>query len=324
LERTTTRSYEEHLDLHIRPFIGAKRLAELNSPTINAFADKLREEGRSPEMVRRIIRSLGGVFREAQRRGLCSVDPTAGIDLDLPDRDDPRPIIPSKPELQAIINAAKDRWRPLILVALFCGLRGSELRGLRWPDVDFDAREIHVRQRADAFHNIGRLKSKSGYRSIPMPPIAVNALREWKLICPKRDTGKKDPNGESIMVLDLVFPTGNGKCESHSNIVQRGFGPIQLAAGVTETKSELDAAGKPVLDASGAPKEVVVPKYGLHALRHAAASLWIEQGLNPKRIQTLMGHATIQMTFDTYGGLFTDNDADQRAAEEIQARLLGK
>ena len=53
------------------------------------------------------------------------------------------------------------------------------------------------------------------------------------------------------------------------------------------------------------------------------APLWIEQGHNPKQIQTLMGHGSIKVTFDVYGHLFSDNDADQRAAEEIQLRLLG-
>jgi len=97
-----------------------------------------------------------------------------------------------------------------------------------------------------------------------MAPIVLNGLREWKLICPK---------GE----LDLVFPTGAGGVESHSNIMQRGFQPLQVAAGI--------------VDETGAAK------YGLHALRHACASLWIEQGMNPKRIQKLMGHSSIQMTF---------------------------
>ena len=68
---------------------------------------------------------------------------------------------------------------------------------------------------------------------------------------------------------------------------------------------------------------VSVGKYGLHALRHACASLWIEQGYNPKQIQTLMGHSSIKITFDVYGHLFADNEADQRAAEDIQLRLLG-
>lgn len=294
LERSTIRSYEEHVDLHIVPLIGSKKLSDLTMPGVSGFADRLREHNRSPEMVRRVVRSLGAIFREARRRGLASTDPTAGLDLNLSTREDPRVVIPEKAELQAIIANAAGRWRPLILVAIFCGLRGSELRGLRWSDIGFNSHQIHVKQRADAFHQIGRLKSKAAYRSVPCNPMVLNALREWKLVCPK---------GEQ----DLVFPTGAGKVESHSNIVQRGFEPIQTAAGVVEIRG-----GE------------TVAKYGLHALRHACASLWIEHGHNPKQIQVLMGHSTIQMTFDTYGHLFADADADQKAAAEIQARLLGR
>jgi integrase len=291
LERMTTKGYEEHCNLHIYPFIGSKKLAELTVPAVNAFADRLRETGRSPEMVRRIVRSLGAIFREARRRGLSNVDPTASLELDLPERDDPRPVAPTKAELQAIIANSPSRWRPLILVAIFCGLRASELRGLRWSDVDFEGRQINVAQRADASHKIGKLKSKSAYRSIPLPSMVLNALREWKLKCPKGDLG-------------LVFPNGSGNVESYANIIEHGFGPIQVAAGVIKSDRSV--------------------KYGMHALRHACASLWIENGMNPKRIQKLMGHSTIQMTFDVYGHLFADAEADQKAAEDIQVRLLGK
>lgn len=291
LESTTIKAYEQHCELHIYPLLGAKKLSELTAPAVNGFADRLREKGRSPEMIRRVVRSLGSIFREARRRGLSSVDPTAGIDLHLPGRDDPRPVAPTKAELQAIIAGATGRWRPLVLVAIFCGLRASELRGLRWSDVDLDAHQVHVTQRADASHKIGKLKSKSAYRSVPLPSIALNALREWKLVCPRGDLG-------------LAFPNGLGKVESHSNLIGRGFGPIQVTAGV--------------ISAMGAAK------YGMHALRHACASLWIENGMNPKRIQKLMGHSTIQLTFDVYGHWFNDADADQRAAEDIQVRLLGK
>ena len=145
LERMTTKSYEEHCKLHIYPFIGSKKLAELTVPAVNAFADQLRVAGRSAEMIRRVVRSLGAIFREARRRGLSNVDPTAGLELDLPERDDPRPVIPTKAELQAIIARAAGRWRPLVLVATFCGLRASELRGLRWLDIDFDERQIRGR-----------------------------------------------------------------------------------------------------------------------------------------------------------------------------------
>jgi hypothetical protein len=67
-----------------------------------------------------------------------------------------------------------------------------------------------------------------------------------------------------------------------------GFTPIQIAAGVIAQRQTLDDAGQPVT--------VSVAKYGLHALRHACASLWIEQGYNPKQIQPLMGHSSIKVT----------------------------
>jgi integrase len=306
LETMTIKGYEEHCELHLYPFIGAKKLSDLTVPAVNAFADQLREAGRSAEMIKRVVRSLGAIFKEARRRGLSNVAPTVGLELDLPERDDPRPVIPTKPELQAIITAASDHqsrmWRPLALVAVFCGLRASELRGLRWADVDFETRQINVTQRADASHKIGKLKSKMAYRSLRLSAVVLNALREWKLVCPKGDLG-------------LVFPNGIGNVESYANLIDRGFGPIQIAVGVV--------VQKPALDEAGQRTTVTVGKYGLHALRHACASLWIEQGHNPKQIQTLMGHSSIKVTFDTYGHLFADNEADQRAAEGVEFRLLG-
>lgn len=323
LEHSTVKGYEEHADLHIVPFIGAKKLSEITVPAVNIFADQLRDAGRSADMIARVIQSLGAIFREARRRGLSNTAPTVGLDLDLPDRDDPRPIIPTKPELQAIIAGAAGRWRPVILVAIFCGLRASELRGLRWADIDFEAKQLRLTQRADASHKIGKLKSKAAYRSIPCPPIVINALREWKLICPKRDTGKKDASGAPMKVLDLAFPNGLGKVESHSNLVERGLHPLLVSVGLTEQAPVLDDAGKPVINNAGDPITREMPRYGMHSLRHACASLWIEGGYNPKQIQKLMGHSSIKVTFDVYGHLFADADADQKAAEALQIRLLG-
>jgi integrase len=101
--------------------------------------------------------------------------------------------MPSRDELRTILNAAAGRWRPLIITALFTGLRGSELRGLTWPDVDLRIGVLQVRRRADQWGRFGPPKSKAGKRDIAMTPMVLNALREWKLACPHtRD--------------DLVFP----------------------------------------------------------------------------------------------------------------------
>ena len=210
--------------------------------------------------------------------------------------------------MQAIIAGAQGRWRPLILVAIFCGLRASELRGLRWADVDFDAKQLNLKQRADASHKIGKLKSKAGYRSIPSPPIVLNALREWKLLCPKGDLGFPQRDRQGRIPRQYFRPWAGANPEGRR---------------ADRNAAVNGSARKPVLSAAGEPVMVEAGKYGMHSLRHACASLWIDSGFNPKQIQTLMGHSSIKVTFDVYGHLFADADADQKAAEGVQFRLLG-
>ena len=78
--------------------------------------------------------------------------------------------------------------------------------------------------------------------------------------------------------------------------------------------------GEPVLDKQGRP--IMLPKYGLHALRHAAAAIFIEHGTSPKRLQANMGHESIQMTYDLYGYLFDLRDGDRDGMQHLGARLL--
>lgn len=317
LERTTTDQYENHLELHLRSFIGRVLLSKLSVPRVRAWQDKLREEGRSAAMVKRATISLGSIIADAQERGLVArnvvremaqrrgksragavekrqkVRLRVGVD------------IPTPSEIGLIIQKAEGRYRPLLLAAIFAGMRASELRGLRWDDVDLDKRVLHVRQRADRYHVIGMPKSDAGQRAIPLPPIVVNTLREWKLACPKGDLG-------------LVFPNGEGNVEWHANIIKRGLIPTQIAAVVTADSGKKDKEGNPILTA----------KYpGLHALRHFYAS-WcinrVEDGglaLPPKVVQERMGHSSITMTMDVYGHLFPSTD-DSDALAEAERRLL--
>jgi hypothetical protein len=90
--------------------------------------------------------------------------------------------------------------------------------------------------------------------------LALNSLREWKLVCPKGDLG-------------LVFPTGSGNVESHSNIVQRGFDPIQVAAGLTVPKPVLNDAGEPIINNAGQPVMKEVGKYGLQVTEISVLSV---------------------------------------------------
>jgi len=255
----------------------------LTLPALSHFHDALLDAGRSPDMVRRVLTSLSGIITTAQRRGLVAVNHVPEVERTRRKRGDRRPVMPARDELKAILSAADElRDRIPILLALLAGLRGSEIRGLIWPNVDLKAGIIHVRQRADRWGHIGAPKSEAGTRDIPVGAMVLNALKAWRLRCP--------PNP-----LDLVFPADDGTVEQHNNLLRHVFWPVQIKAGVTFWQDEK-----------------VVAKYGLHALRHACAALWIAQKFNAKRIQVLMGHASIQETYDTYGYLFDADQEDER------------
>ncbi|KQU95210.1 site-specific integrase [Devosia sp. Root105] len=341
LERTTVAQYEQHLKFHILDHLGDKKLTALNAPAVSAFRDTLRDEvlvpkgrrkaKRSPAMIRKVMSSLGSLLADAQERGLVGRNAVRdmrgarkqGKDRRLEKRQKGKLVvgvdIPLPHEVKAMVGKLDGTWRPLLLIAIFTGLRASELRGLKWEDVDFEKRVIHVRQRADRFNDIGRPKSATSERGVPMPPLVLNTLREWKLACPKKATGKADAHGNPVKVLDLVFPNGNGNVESHANIINRGLHPVQVAAGVTVDSGQVEEDGTPVM----------VAKYtGLHSLRHFYASWCINRredgglGLPPKSVQDRLGHSSIVMTMDTYGHLFPNGNDDTGLAEAEMA-LLG-
>lgn len=299
LERSTLEKYKNHVEMHIKRPLGSIKLARLTAPQVESFKDHLLETLSRP-MAKKVLGSLKSIITEAQRRGLVAQNVAQHVKIKTKGREEAKLAtgadIPNKEEVAAIVAAATGKWRPLVVTTIFTGLRSSELRGLRWADVDLIKKVIHVRQRADQWGNIGAPKSKAGHREIPMTPLVLNALKEWKLACPRKKVEGKEEGD-----LWLVFPNGEGNVEWHSNIVHRGLDPIQVAAGVCiPDGDQKDDTGKPVMKA----------KYGLHAFRHFFASWIIEQGFTAKKLQALMGHSSIQMTFDTYGHLFPSMEDD--------------
>jgi integrase len=295
------------LKYHIAPFIGIAKLSDLSAQVVRKLEDRLHHEGRSPAMVRKVLVSLGSILADAQEQGLAARNAVRdlrrnrrrgkehnaqkrqkgklkiGVDIPTPD------------EIKAILAHAKPRWRPLLVTAVFTGFRSSELRGLRWQDVNLKANEIHVRQRADRFREIGAPKSAAGGRIVPFGKFVANTLKEWHIKSPH-----KKPS-------DLVFPNGQGGVEFHQHIIQRGLIPAQIEA-------DLVVNGK--------------AKYtGLHSLRHFYASWCINQpqdgglGLPPKVVQERLGHSSITMTYDRYGHLFPRGD-DTEALDAAEGALL--
>lgn len=314
LERSTINQRKSHLENHIVPMIGQTLLSKLTVPTVRDFEDKLRDEGRSSVMVKKIMTSLGSILSDASERGLAMRNPVRDIrssrkgrDRRLESRQKKRievgVDIPTREEVRALVAILEPNWRPLLITAIFTGMRSSELRGLRWQDVDFKRGEITVSQRADEFRQIGDTKSAAGKRTIPVPPVVITALKEHKL--------KHGAN-------TLVFANPNGEPRSHSNIINKGLIPAMCKAGIVIDCGDKDPEGNPLLKA----------KYtGLHALRHFFASWLINRkedgglALPLKMVQERLGHASVVMTLDVYGHLFPRQDDGTELAQAANILL---
>jgi integrase len=309
LEASTLAAYDQHVRLHINPMCGDRKLSQITKPIAEGWRDQLVEKLSRP-MAIRVLRSLSAIIDDAQSRGFVAQNVCARVKVRRAKREKPKIVIPTKAELQALAVAAQASAEPmalpLFIMAIFAGLRASELRGLAWRNVDLRGAAVSVDQRADLKNAIGPPKSESGHRTIPLPASAVKALREWKLRCPKSEQ-------------DLVFPSLAKKVMTHRFMSLNIMGPIQLAAGLAE--SALDAKGKPRADEDGNP--ILQPRYTLHDFRHAAASLWIEQRVSPKRIQAWMGHSSIQVTYDVYGHLFEQAEQDVAVAAAVEKEVFG-
>lgn len=301
LEPTTIAAYEQHVRLHINPICGGMKIASIKRVDTELIADKLIEK-LSPPMAKRVLRSLKAIGDEAERVGLTGTNVFAKVKTKRGSHRKAKVVIPLKGELMAMLRhspmMANPMTLPLVMVLLFSGMRASEARGLMWKSVNFQDGSITVERRADSHNVIGDPKTRSGYRTIPLPARVVSALREWKMACP-------------VNSLNLVFPSANGSVISHAQLNGKIFYDLQIHAGIFET----------VRDRKG--KETRQKRYSLHALRHAAASLWIEKKVSPKTTQTWMGHHSIQVTFDTYGHLFEKAELDGSAAEAIENELMG-
>jgi len=290
LERGTVLQYEGHLK-HILPEMGKTRLSELSPPVVRAFEDKLRKGGLSPAMTKKVLVSLGSILGEAHERGLVARNSVRDLRRKKRKASEKRQNgklkvgvdIPSPGEITALIANAKPRWRRLLITAAFTGLQASELRGLRWSDVDLKKREIHVRQRADRFNEMGKPKSATSERTVPIGAVVANTLNEWKLQCPK---------GE----LDLVFPNMSGKVENLANITTRGLQPTGWKYGFHALRH-------------------FYASWCINSTKDGGL------GLPPKVVQERLGHSTITLTMDRYGHLFPSGD-DGKAQDAAELRLV--
>jgi integrase len=177
-------------------------------------------------MAKKVLSVLKSILKDATRRGNVAQNAAAGVSIASGGRTKPRlevgRDIPTRQEVQRIVDAAgPGRARALLLTAALTGMRASELRGLRWSDVELTERVIHVRQRADRYSVIGSPKSVTSRRTIPIGDMVANTLREWRLQCPKGAD-------------NLIFPTVAGGVMNPNRLSRGALDPGRRVRASTE------------------------------------------------------------------------------------------
>jgi integrase len=206
-----------------------------------------------------------------------------------PRREEIRPL--SRDQVRTLLDTVSGgRLEALYVVAVTAGLRRGELQGLRWEDVDLEAGTLQVRRTLSepkGGYILEAPKSGKG-RNIWLTNKATTALREHR----KRQLEERMEYGALWSDHDLVFPSGVGTPLLGGNL-NRTF------------KATLRRAG--------------LPEIRFHDLRHSCATLLLRQGVNPKYVQELLGHADISLTLNVYSHVLPDmGDA---AASAMDAAL---
>jgi len=188
------------------------------------------------------------------------------------------------------------RWYPIFIVMLWTGMRVGEVTGLRWCDVNFEKNIIDVnhtliyyskgKDEGGNIFSVHSPKSRAGKRRIGMLPIVKDALLLEKQY--QEETGVKC---KSVIdgYSDFIFVNRFGEVQ-HQGTLNKALRRI-----IRDCNFE-------VMNKSNSPNEEIttLPNMSCHILRHTFGTRMNEQSVNPKAMQTILGHADIRTTFNLY------------------------
>jgi len=312
VERLTSPANEKNLGimrLHIFPALGALDVKDIDTERIQRFVNKMKREkliggfgyskdangGYSVDYIIKTKSLLEQFFKYAVRKNFVSVNPVSDVDVRVAgkgtsvDADEKGKAL--RPELRATVFGAVESnpvLKPILMTLAMQGLRTQELIALRWKHIDFEAKELQVRDAVkrtitlDDMGNItsrgseiGCLKTVSSLRNIAMPQVLIDVLYEWKEYCQQNDI-KTEQDA-------YVFPnTSRGKKNE------------------LRTYSSLRSLFQRFVNKHGLEDEGLT----LYMFRHTFATMLLEEKVNPKIVSEMMGHANIKTTLDIYSTVF--------------------
>ena len=274
--RQTKKDYELQYNCHIAPTFGKKSMNSIKPEDILKWRVELKEKPASTgyqlsaNTVEKLTNLLGAILKDAHANDRIHNNPMQKIKRKKPKQE--KRVVPlSFTTVQKLAEGFAPRWQILVWIGYYTGLRPSEILGLTWDRLDFEAGLITVDRQLSRFSDQvfeKHLKTAKTYRKIPFP------------------VGLQD------LILTHVNKFGTGP---HGLLLQNRSGNIWRYKDASAMFREI---ARPLGMDKGE---------GLHQLRHTFASVLIELNLNTKQIQEWLGHESILETMDRYGHLFPDS-----------------
>ena len=268
----TAEGYESIVHCHLIPSLGQIPLTQLKPEHLqHVYSEKLAV-GLSHRTVRYIHVTLHKALQDAARLGIIVRNPADAVEPPKVQRHEMRTM--NESDIHIFLEFAKSTpYYALFYLALFTGMRRSELLALRWSDVDLILYQLSVTR---ALHHLqdGSLifrqpKTVKGRRLISLSPSTTIVLREHR----EQQEKMRQTLGLTLIEDDLVFCQVDGK-PLLPNTVSHAWTKLANRAGLKGIR--------------------------LQDARHTHASLMLKQGVHPKIVQERLGHASIQITLDTY------------------------
>lgn len=270
LRPTTYAGYRVVVERHLIPHIGKVSLEKLAPQDVQALLADRTREGLSPRTVQLIRAVLRRALGQALEWDLVARN--AAVPVKPPRQHRYHAQVWSVDETRRFLAAVQDdRWGALYTVAAYMGLRQGEILGLRWADVDLEARTLRV---SGAMSTVGprartEPKTERSRRTLPLPSAVVSALRTHRT----RQLEERLRAGDVWQDHDLVFASIFG-------------GPV-------ERKGLHDRWKRAI-------RQAELPDIRFHDLRHGCASLLLASGVPSRVVMDILGHSSIKTTMDTY------------------------
>lgn len=289
----TLRHYKMMYESNIKEKLGNMALCNIKPIHCQKVLNDMADDGYSAGTITQTRITLHALFDYAVENDILQKNPVTKAVKCPQDtvKKEKRKILSLEEQELFFAACTQSSHRDELMFALQTGMRVGEIQGLKWQDIDFNNKIINVNRTLNYISGekrfcFGDTKSFTSKRQIPMTNEAYKILKRRKKVSQEQKVC-------NIEFVDLVFLNSKGN-------------PTMKSAYNTFIAGIAQKAG--------------IEKFSMHTFRHTFATRCIENGIDAKVIQELLGHRTISTTLNLY--VHVNNDLKINAIKSIEKYLM--